>query len=97
VQALRRHGVLGRGDDGALRPLRPRALRSALELHRARIGTVAALQILGDVLAARIAALTPDAGRGGVRTWEELDRVAGVLSQALVGLLTEAFRVAVER
>jgi DNA-binding transcriptional MerR regulator len=111
AQALSRHGVLGRGDDGTLRPLRPRALRSALGLHRGRVGPVASLQVLSDVLdtvrpvagdlvdtvAARIAALAPEAARPGAPAWEELDQDAAVLAEAMVGLLTEAFRVAVER
>jgi DNA-binding transcriptional MerR regulator len=111
AHALSRHGVLGRGDDGTLRPLRPRALRSALDLHRTRVGAMASLQVLSDALdavrpmagdlvdamTARIVALAPDAAGGGDRTWEEQDQDATVLTQAMVGMLTEAFRVAVER
>jgi DNA-binding transcriptional MerR regulator len=111
VQALSRHGVLGRGDDGALRPLRPRALRSALDLHRSRVGAVASLQVLSDVLdavrpvagdlvdavTARIVAMAPDGAGQGTHSWEELDQDAAALTNAMVGLLTEAFRVAVER
>lgn len=111
VHALSRHSVVGRADDGTIRAVRPRALRSAMELSRARLGAVPALQILTEVLdslrpvadelvnavTARTLALAPDAGRPGPGSSDEFDHDAVVLTQGLIGLLTEAFRVAVEQ
>lgn len=50
VYALSRHGIVGRGEDGTVRTVRPRALRSALELRRAGVQTVPSLQVLTEVL-----------------------------------------------
>lgn len=110
MHALIRHQVVGRGADGTLRVVRPRAMRSALDLHRVRMGTVPSLQVLSEVLdslrpiaddllaavSARMVALAPGVVRAGGRSWDELDDDVLLLTQGLIGLLVEAFRVAVE-
>jgi DNA-binding transcriptional MerR regulator len=110
VYALSRHGVTGRAPDGTVRLVRPRTLRSALELRRASMGTVPALQVLSEVLdgvqhiadelvnavSARILVLAPDFARQEAQSFQDIDRDTLVLTQGLIGLLTEAFRVAVE-
>ncbi|WP_052744971.1 MerR family transcriptional regulator [Micromonospora sp. HK10] len=111
AHALTRHGVIGRAADGTVRTVRPRPLRAALELHRLRMGTVPALQTLSEVLdslrpiadelvaavTARMLALSPEPVRGGSRaSWSDLDRETLLLTQGVVGILTEAFRLAVE-
>jgi DNA-binding transcriptional MerR regulator len=110
VYALTRHGVMGRGEDGVVRMVRPKALRSALDLHRAGIPTVAALQVLSEVLdsvrhiaddlvrttSARMLAVSARTSAAGPSSWEQLDNDTVVFTQGLVGLLTEAFRVAVD-
>jgi DNA-binding transcriptional MerR regulator len=109
VYALIQHGVVGRADDGSVRAVRPRALRSALELRRGGVPTLPSLQVLAEVLDAlrdrtddlvrsacrRLidARRTPE-GAGG--TWEELEQDTVVFTQCLVGLFTEAFRLTVE-
>jgi DNA-binding transcriptional MerR regulator len=109
VYALSRHGVIGRTEDGTVRTVRPRALRSALDLRQAGVQTVPSLQVLSEVLdslrhvademvqatSARLRALTHRAA-GAATSWEQLEQDTMVFTQALVGLLTEAFRVAVE-
>lgn len=111
AHALTRHGVIGRAADGTVRTVRPRPLRAALELHRLRMGTVPALQTLSEVLdslrpvadelvaavTARMLALSPELVRGASRaSWSDLDRETLLLTQGVVGVLTEAFRLAVE-
>ncbi|MGW0103496.1 hypothetical protein, partial [Nocardia sp. NPDC003354] len=111
AHALTRHGVIGRADDGTVRTSRPRPLRAALDLHRVRVGTVPALQTLSEVLdslrpvaddlvaavTARLLALAPELVRSGNRSsWADLDRETLLLTQGVVGVLTEAFRLAVE-
>lgn len=110
VYALSRHGVVVRGEDGTIRPVRPRALRSALDLQRAGVRAVEAVRLLSEVLdrvravaddmvretSARVLSLAPDLTRPRATSWEELDREAAALSQGLTVLLAEAFRVAVE-
>jgi DNA-binding transcriptional MerR regulator len=114
VHALTRHGVIVRGEDGAIRMVHARLLRSALDLHVAGMTARPTMQLLVEVLdlvrmhadelvratSARILALAPEAHRGQsqeLTSWEELDRDAVALTQGLTVLLTEAFRVAVER
>jgi len=110
VYALTRHGVVGRGEDGVVRMVRPKALRSALDLHRAGIPTVPALQALSEVLdsvrhmaddlvratGARMIAASHRSPVDGPSSWEQLDQETVVFTQGLVSLLTEAFRVAVD-
>ncbi|SBT42619.1 MerR family transcriptional regulator [Micromonospora auratinigra] len=111
AHALTRHGVIGRSADGTVRTVRPRPLRAALDLHRVRMGTVPALQTLSEVLdslrpvadelvaavTARMLALAPELARAGARSsWSDLDRETLLLTQGVVGVLTEAFRLAVE-
>lgn len=110
VHALARHGVLLRADDGSVRMGRPRLLRSALGLNRAGLKTVPSLQVLSEVLdnlrhvaeevvratSARIFSLAPDLTSRRASSWDELDREAEVLTDTMTGMLTEAFRVAVE-
>lgn len=111
VYALTQHGVIGRTDDGTVRTVRPRALRSALDLNRSGVQTVPSLQILTEVMdalrqttedlvrstCARLLAArrTPDPA-AATTTWEEFDQDTVVFAQCLAGLLTEAFRVTVE-
>jgi len=111
AHALTRHGVIGRTTDGTVRTVRPRPLRAALDLHRVRVGTVPALQTLSEVLdslrpvadelvaavTARLLALAPEVVRGGARSsWADLDRETLLLTQGVVSVLAEAFRLAVE-
>ncbi|MBO4160295.1 MULTISPECIES: MerR family transcriptional regulator [Micromonospora] len=111
THALTRHGVLGRAPDGTVRTVRPRPLRAALDLHRVRMGTVPALQALSEVLdsvrpladelvaavTARMLALAPELGGTGDRpSWSDVDRETILLTQGVVNVLTEAFRLAVE-
>ncbi|GIE91021.1 MerR family transcriptional regulator [Actinoplanes regularis] len=109
VYALMQHGVVGRADDGTVRTVRPRALRSALELRRGGVPTLPSLQILADVLDA-LRDRTDDLVRSTCRrlvdarrapgesggTWEQLEQDTVVFTQCLVGLFTEAFRLTVE-
>jgi hypothetical protein len=97
VHALARHGIVVRDRDGGLRAVRPRVLRSALDLHALGLTTGPSLQVLVEVLdrlrvpaselvrttSARVRTLAPDRG-------------AETLAQGLTTLLTEAFRVALE-
>jgi DNA-binding transcriptional MerR regulator len=110
VHALIRHGVVVRAEDRTLRMVRPRALRSALELRRNGVRLVPSLQVLSEVLdnvhqiaeeliratGSRVVALTPELAGPGSRSWEEVDRDAVALAQGLIDMLTEAFRVALE-
>ncbi|MEV0941183.1 MerR family transcriptional regulator [Micromonospora wenchangensis] len=111
THALTRHGVIGRAPDGTVRTVRPRPLRAALDLHRVRMGTVPALQALSEVLdsvrpladelvaevTARMLTLAPELGGGGPRpSWSDGDRETILLTQGVVNVLTEAFRLAVE-
>jgi DNA-binding transcriptional MerR regulator len=110
VHALARHGIVVRAEDGGLRAVRPRVLRSALDLHALGLKTGPSLQVLVEVLdrlrgpayelvrttSARVLTLAPEAGRPAGHSWAELDRSAATLAQGLTALLTEAFRVAVE-
>lgn len=110
VHALVRHGVVVRADDRTLRMVRPRALRSALELRRTGVRPVPSLQVFSEVLdnvhqiaeeliraaGTRVIALTPELARTSGRSWEEVDSSAVTLAQGLIDMLTEAFRVALE-
>lgn len=110
VYALVQHGVVGRADDGTIRTVRPRALRSALELTRGGVPTLPSLQVLTEVLDAlrdrtddlvrstyrRLvdARRTPE-GSGSL-SWEQLEQDTVAFTQCLVSLFTEAFRLTVE-
>jgi DNA-binding transcriptional MerR regulator len=109
LRALSRHGVTQQGDDGTVHAVRPRALRSAMELERVRVNSTTALQVLTEVLdtlrpivgdlvnavAHRMLVLTPHGTRPAVRDWAAADRDA--FATGVVALLSEAFRVAVEQ
>jgi hypothetical protein len=74
------------------------------------MGTVPALQALSEVLdslrpiaddlvgavVARMLTLAPQVTRTGARSFADVDRDALALTQGIVNLLTEAFRMAVE-
>jgi DNA-binding transcriptional MerR regulator len=110
VYALSQHGVIGRTEDGTVRTVRPRALRSALELHRSGVQTVPSLQILTEVLDSlrhltddlvrstclRLLAVRRTPDPAGVTSWEQFDEDTVMFAQSMVSLLTEAFRVTVE-
>jgi DNA-binding transcriptional MerR regulator len=110
VHGLSRHGVLAHGTDGTVRPIRPRLVRTALELRHAGVQPGLSLQLLNEVLdrvrhvaddlvalaCARILTLSPNLLAGGALSFEEFDQVAIVVTQGLIALLTEAFRVSVE-
>jgi DNA-binding transcriptional MerR regulator len=110
VHALARHGIVVRTEDGGIRAVRPRVLRSAFDLHLAGVKAGPSLQVLIEVLdrvrlfasdlvrstSMRVVTLAPELGGPGTPSWEELDRSAVTLAQGLTALLTEAFRVAVE-
>ncbi|GIG88371.1 MerR family transcriptional regulator [Plantactinospora endophytica] len=108
LHSLVRHGVLVRADDGSVTAVRPRAVQPALDLHSAGVPVLTALRLLGDVLE-RLRPVTdelvPAAGnrlaqphRAGapVPSWQQIDHETAVLTQGLVRLLSEAFRVAAE-
>lgn len=110
LHALDRHGVVARTGDGTVRMIHPRALRSALDLNRAGVNAVPSLQILSEVLdslrliaddlvrntSARLLVLAPALTTTPGGSWEDFDGTAVALTQGLIVLLTEAFRVAVE-
>jgi DNA-binding transcriptional MerR regulator len=110
LYALTRHGVVGRTDDGVVRVVRPRALLSALDLHRIGLSPIAALRLLSELLdstqctaqhlveaaGARLLALRPGAADGPRRSGEALDADAAALTQGLVNVLSEVLRIAVE-
>ncbi len=110
VYALGRHNVVGRTDDGTVRLARPRALRSALELRRVGVKTAPSLQVMVEVLdsvqalaqqlveatGSRVLSLAPELAGGPARSWEDVDRITVSLTQGIVDLLSNAFRVAVE-
>lgn len=101
LYALTRHGVVSRADDGVVRVTRPRALLSALELHRVGLPPISALRLLSELLdstqygthqlvdaaGARLLALRPGSQEG---------TDAAALNQGLVNLLSEVLRIAVE-
>jgi DNA-binding transcriptional MerR regulator len=110
LYALGRHSVVGRDEDGSVQLVRPRVLRSALELRRVGVRTESALQVLVELMDAvralaeelveaaggRVLSLTPDAAFWQAKSWEDVDRLTVTLTQGIVTVLTEAFRVAVE-
>jgi len=111
LYALTRHGVVGRTDDGVVRVVRPRALLSALDLHRIGLSPIAALRLLSELLdstqgtaqhlveaaGARLLALRPGAVDGGRgRSDDALDADSAALTQGLVNVLSEVLRIAVE-
>jgi DNA-binding transcriptional MerR regulator len=111
LYALTRHGVVGRTDDGVVRVVRPRALLSALDLHRIGLSPIAALRLLSELLdstqgtaqhlveaaGARLLALRPGAVDGGRgRSGDALDADSAALTQGLVSVLSEVLRIAVE-
>jgi DNA-binding transcriptional MerR regulator len=110
VHALARHGVLVHGEDGSVQMVRVRLMRSVLGLNRAGVHTVPSLQVLSEVLdrlrliaeelvrstSQRIVNATPALRAGPVATWDELEVTADALANSMIGLLTEAFRVALE-
>ncbi|HKN97707.1 MAG TPA: MerR family transcriptional regulator [Pseudonocardiaceae bacterium] len=100
LYALTRHGVVGRTDDGVVRVIRPRALLSALELHRVGLPPIAALRLLSELLDSTQFAtqhLVEAAGtrlltlRPGTR-----DADGAALQQGLVNVLAEVLRISVE-
>jgi DNA-binding transcriptional MerR regulator len=110
VYALGRHSVVGRAEDGSVQLVRPRVLRSALELRRAGVRTESSLQVLVELLdgvralgqqlveaaGTRVLSLTPELAFGQAKSWEDVDRLTVTLTQGIVNVLTEAFRVVVE-
>jgi hypothetical protein len=110
LYALTRHGVVGRTDDGVVRVVRPRALLSALELHRIGLTPIAALRLLSELLdstqsatqhlveaaGTRLLALRPGTQDGARRSADTLDADAAAVSQGLVNVLAEVLRIAVE-
>jgi DNA-binding transcriptional MerR regulator len=107
---LLRHGVVARAEDGTVRVVRPRVLRTAIELHRSGMRAVPAVQLLIEVLdrtgrlaeelvqatGDRILSLSGDAVRAAAASVADGDRMATALAQGMIGMLAEAFRVAVE-
>lgn len=110
VHALSRHGIVARGNDGRLRTVRPRAVHAALALSQAGIQPGPSLLLLSETLdrvmliadelvgAVGVRALTSAAGSGQQKDEQQDDagHTQTVLTERLVILLTEAFRVAVE-
>jgi DNA-binding transcriptional MerR regulator len=110
VHALARHGVLVRSEDGGVQMVRVRLMRSVLGLHRAGVHAVPSLQVLSEVLdrlrliaedlvrstGERIVGATPALRPGPAVDWDELETKAEALTNSMIGLLTEAVRVALE-
>lgn len=108
VNALTRHRVLARTDDGALHPARSRVIRAALALHGVGLAPPETLQVLGELLdrltpvteeliqtsSERILSMIPPATTDG--SFEDLDRRTAALTDAIVQVMSEAFRVAIE-
>jgi DNA-binding transcriptional MerR regulator len=111
VHALVRHGVVSRAEGGGLTIVRPRVLRSTVDLRRLGIRVGPTFEVLVGVLdqvqsfadelvrsaITRILDMPPDPNHPAADSWEEYDRQAVELAQAMAALLTEAFRVVVER
>ena len=110
VHALARHGVLIRGEDGSVRMVRVRLLRCVVGLNRAGVHTVPSLQVLSEVLdrlrliaedmvrstGRRLVSAAPALGAWPAAGPEEADGAADALADNMIGLLAEAFRVALE-
>ncbi|MEV4708488.1 MerR family transcriptional regulator [Actinoplanes sp. NPDC049316] len=110
VHALAGHGVLVRGEDGSVEMVRARLMRSVQGLHQAGVHAVPSLQVLSEVLdrlrliaeelvrstGQRIVNATPALRVGALSTWDDLDVKSNALTNGMIGLLTEAFRVALE-
>jgi hypothetical protein len=110
LYALTRHGVVGRTDDGVVRVVRPRALLSALDLHRIGLSPIAALRLLSELLdstqgtaqhlveaaGTRLLALRPGAVDGARRSGETVGADSAALTQGLVNVLSEVLRISVE-
>lgn len=100
LYALTRHGVVGRTDDGVVRVVRPRALLSALELHRVGLPPIAALRLLSELLDSTQFATQHLVEAAGTRLLtlrpgtHEAD--AAALSQGLINVLAEVLRISVE-
>lgn len=111
VYALGRHNVVARGEHGAVQVSQPRAVRAALGMHRVGVPAPSAIGLLGELLdsmrgvaqelvrctCTRTFALLPQgSGERGPASWDELDRDALAITEGVVAVLIEAFRVAVE-
>ncbi|MFC6020903.1 MerR family transcriptional regulator [Plantactinospora solaniradicis] len=108
VYTLARHGVLAHGADGAVTVTRARAVQPALDLQHAGVPVPAGLTLLSEVLdELRLVAeeLVRDAGTrmlamrrpGSAATARgQSDHEAAALTQSLIRLLSEAFRVVAE-
>jgi DNA-binding transcriptional MerR regulator len=109
IHTLSRHGVVARGDDGRIRTVRPVALRAALDLSQAGIQPSPSLQLLSEALD-RVVLVADDlvrtvVARALIAAPRSADLADGpgpppappaALTEGLVSLLTEAFRVVVE-
>ena len=107
VSALGAHGVVDRTEDGTIRPLQVRMLRSALDLHSG-LSPTQSLRILVEVLNnvrtvadelgqeanARILALRGSAPAVPA-AWDRVDRGDDGVTPGLADLLMEAFRLTV--
>jgi hypothetical protein len=93
-----------------VRVVRPRALLSALDLHRIGLSPIAALRLLSELLdstqctaqhlveaaGARLLALRPGAVDGARRSGDALGADSAALTQGLVNVLSEVLRISVE-
>ncbi|WP_426503619.1 MerR family transcriptional regulator [Dactylosporangium sp. McL0621] len=93
VHALTGHGVLVHGEDGSMQ-MAPRLLRSVVGLHRAGVHPVPSLHILSEALD-RLRGVAAELVRS-TATSTSASRDPDGAADALVHLLTEAFRVALE-
>lgn len=101
LYTLTRHGVVGRTDDGVVRVIRPRALLSALDLHRIGLAPIAALRLLGELLDSTQSAtqhLVEAAGTRllALRAGGAQDADVPAVNQGLVNVLAEVLRISVE-
>ncbi|WP_336209463.1 MerR family transcriptional regulator [Nonomuraea sp. LPB2021202275-12-8] len=102
LAALVRHSIVAHGQDGEVLVLRARPLRAALALRRYGLSAPAALQLLGEVLdiVGRVAddlVHGTDARAASLRQNSPTTDGQAMPAEDLSTVLTEAFRVVVER
>lgn len=108
AQALRKHRIVVKGDDGRLKIVRPRALRASLSLNQAGVRAVPAIHLLAEtldrvsliadeiIIEAGSQVVTLVANASGEDSIGDLDEASSALTERTTALLVEAFRVAVE-
>jgi DNA-binding transcriptional MerR regulator len=100
LYALTRHGVVGRADDGVVRVVQPRALLSALDLHRIGLSPIGALRLLSELLDTTQSATHHLVEAAGARLFAlrggAADADLPAVAQGLVNVLAEVLRISVD-